>query len=232
MARAPRPAENGTPRKRARRPATPPVGAEWGGRSRLWEGALRQAGFERIAGIDEAGRGALAGPVVAAAVILPTDFPEDGIDDSKRLTPEQRERAYERILAGAVAVGVGAVSNDEIDRINIFEATKRAMAQAVSALQPAPEFLLTDAVVLPLALPLWALIKGDRRALPISAASIVAKVTRDRLMTEFDRSYPHYAFAVHKGYSTPEHLSRLKTFGACAIHRQSFRPVAAPFRHA
>lgn len=187
--------------------------------------ALRRVGFQRIAGIDEAGRGALAGPVVAAAVILPPDFPGDGIDDSKRLSPAQRDTAYDRLMAGATAVGVGIVDNAEIDRINILEATKQAMLQAVSALEPAPEFLLTDAVVLHSPLPLWALIKGDRRALPIAAASIIAKVTRDRLMTGYHEHYPPYNFVLHKGYATPEHLTLLRAFGLCAIHRRTFRPV-------
>jgi ribonuclease HII len=128
-------------------------------------------------------------------------------------------------VAGGAAVGVGIVGNDEIDRINILEATKRAMLQAVSALRPAPEFLLTDAVVLDGALPLWALIKGDRRVLSIAAASIVAKVTRDRLMADYHRRDPRYNFILHKGYATSEHLTLLRAFGRCAIHRRSFRPV-------
>lgn len=198
----------------------------WGVRSRLWEWTLQRAGFHRIAGIDEAGRGALAGPVVAAAVMLPPEFPSDGIDDSKRLRPTERDIAYDRIMTGAIAVGVGVIGSEEIDRVNILEATKQAMAQAVSSLRPSPEFLLTDAVVLASSLPLWALIKGDRRALPVAAASIIAKVTRDRLMARYHEQYPPYEFVLHKGYATPDHLRALRRFGACAIHRRSFRPVS------
>ena len=200
-------------------------GTGWAVRSRAWEQTLRSVGYRRVAGVDEAGRGALAGPVVAAAVILPDEFSPEGVDDSKRLTPAQREDAYDRIMAGAVSVAVGLVEHGEIDRVNILEATKRAMIHAVSTLQPSPDFLLTDAVVLPCAWPLWALIKGDRRVLPIAAASIIAKVTRDRLMIGYHEHYPAYGFAVHKGYGTPEHLASLHRFGACAIHRRSFQPV-------
>ncbi|MEW6325512.1 MAG: ribonuclease HII, partial [Nitrospirota bacterium] len=151
-------------------------------------------------------------------------------DDSKRLTPVQRDAAYDRIMAGAVAVGVGLADHEEIDRINILQATKRAMAQAIDALRPPPDFLLIDAVAFPSFLPLWALIKGDRRALAVAAASIVAKVTRDRLMARYHEQYPSYNFLIHKGYATPEHLNLLRTFGCCAIHRRSFRPVLQPPR--
>lgn len=201
------------------------VGTGWAERSRAWEETLRALGYRCIAGVDEAGRGALAGPVVAAAVVLPDGFPSEGIDDSKRLTPGQRETAYDRIMAGASTVGVGVAPHDEIDRINILEATKRAMCHAVSMLRPPPDFLLVDAVVFPCPWPIWGLIKGDRRALPISAASIIAKVTRDRLMTQYDGQYPVYGFAMHKGYGTPEHMAQLRRLGACAIHRMSFQPV-------
>ncbi len=201
-------------------------GHRWAVRSRICERTLGGLGYRCVAGLDEAGRGALAGPVVAAAVILPGEFSSDGIDDSKRLTPRQREQMYEVILAGAVAVGVGVVEHDEIDRLNILQATKRAMTDAVMALAPQPDFLLIDAVELSVTLPQWALIKGDQRVLSIAASSIIAKVTRDRLMVRHDRSYPDYRFALHKGYATPDHLSRLRTHGPCAIHRKSFRPVS------
>jgi ribonuclease HII len=130
-------------------------------------------------------------------------------------------------MAGASGVGVGVVPHDEIDRINILEATKQAMQQAASLLQPPPDFLLTDAVMLPVSWPVWGLIKGDRRVLPIAAASIIAKVTRDRLMIGYHGHYPAYGFAVHKGYGTPDHLAQLRRLGACAIHRKSFQPVAS-----
>jgi ribonuclease HII len=200
-------------------------GTGWAGRSRAWEETLRALGYRCIAGVDEAGRGALAGPVVAAAVVLPDEFSSEGIDDSKRLTPAQRDAAYDRIMAGASAVGVGVAPHDEIDRINILEATKQAMHHAASTLQPTPDFLLIDAVVLRCPWPVWGLIKGDRRALPIAAASIIAKVTRDRLMAQYDGQYPAYGFAVHKGYATPGHLTQLRRLGASAIHRMSFQPV-------
>jgi ribonuclease HII len=200
-------------------------GVGWAGRGRAWEETLRALGYRSIAGVDEAGRGALAGPVVAAAVVLPDDFSSEGIDDSKRLTPAQRDTAYDRIMAGASAVGVGMVPHDEIDRINILEATKLAMRQAASRLQPHADFLLIDAVVFHCPWPVWGLIKGDRRALPIAAASIIAKVTRDRLMTGYDAHYPGYGFAVHKGYGTPKHVVQLRRLGASAIHRMSFQPV-------
>lgn len=200
-------------------------GTEWAGRSRAWEETLRALGYRCIAGVDEAGRGALAGPVVAAAVVLPDEFPAEGIDDSKRLTPLQREMAFDRIMAGASTVGVGLTPHDEIDRINILEATKLAMFHAASRLRPLPDFLLVDAVEFPGPWPVWGLIKGDRRSLPIAAASIIAKVTRDRLMAQYDGQYPIYGFAVHKGYGTPEHLAQLRRAGACTIHRMSFQPV-------
>jgi ribonuclease HII len=200
-------------------------GTGWAGRSRAWEETLLALGYRCIAGVDEAGRGALAGPVVAAAVVLPDGFPSEGIDDSKRLTPAQRETAYDRIMTGASTVGVGVASHDDIDRINILEATKQAMFHAASTLRPTPDFLLVDAVVFQCPWPVWGLIKGDRRALPIAAASIIAKVTRDRLMTQYDGQFPVYGFAVHKGYGTPGHLAQLHRVGACAIHRRSFQPV-------
>ncbi len=200
-------------------------GAGWAVRSRAWEETLRALGYYRIAGLDEAGRGALAGPVVAAAVVLPDEFESEGIDDSKRLTPAQRDAAYDRIMAGALGVGIGIVPHDEIDRVNILEATKLAMRDAAASIRPSPDFLLTDAVVLPVPCPVWGLIKGDRRVLPIAAASIIAKVTRDRLMIGYHAHYPAYGFAVHKGYGTPVHLAQLRRLGACAIHRMSFQPV-------
>ncbi|HUJ79516.1 MAG TPA: ribonuclease HII [Nitrospiria bacterium] len=205
-------------------------GTGWMGRCRAWEETLRALGYRRIAGVDEAGRGALAGPVVAAAVVLPDEFSSEGVDDSKRLTPAQREAAFERIMVGASAIAVGMASHDDIDRLNVLEATKRAMGEAVKTLRPAPDFLLIDAVTLQSSWPAWGLIKGDRRVLPIAAASIIAKVTRDRLMAQFDGQYPAYGFAVHKGYGTPEHMAQLRRRGACAIHRMSFLPVMSAGR--
>lgn len=190
------------------------------------EDVLRAAGYARIAGVDEAGRGPLAGPVVAAAVILPHPCPIEGINDSKRLTVAQRERVYHAILEGAVTVGIGISDVDLIDRVNILQATRLAMRQAVLALHPAPEFVLVDYVHIPdLPYPQRGLAHGDRLCPCIGAASIIAKVTRDRLLVELDREYPHYGFAAHKGYGTPQHLARIARYGVCPAHRRSFAPV-------
>ncbi|MED4981062.1 ribonuclease HII [Geobacillus stearothermophilus] len=198
---------------------------------RRWEELMRYerelyaAGIERIAGIDEAGRGPLAGPVVAAAVILPPDAYLPGLDDSKRLTAAKREALFAQIEACAVAVGIGIVSAAEIDERNIYEATKQAMAKAVSALSPPPDYLLVDAMAVPCALPQRRLMKGDANSASIAAASIMAKVTRDRLMKELDRRYPQYGFARHMGYGTPEHLEAIRRYGITPEHRRSFAPV-------
>jgi ribonuclease HII len=179
-----------------------------------------------VAGLDEAGRGPWAGPVVAAAVVLPRTAGFVGLNDSKQVSEAERERLYAEIRARAVAVGIGLASEREIDRTNILEATRLAMQRAVRAMVPVPDFLLIDAVTLPgLTLPQRAVIKGDALCLSIAAASIIAKVTRDRLMADYHRAYPHYNFLAHKGYGTAEHLRLLKQHGPCAIHRLSFRPV-------
>ncbi|MGG3806902.1 ribonuclease HII [Geobacillus thermodenitrificans] len=190
-----------------------------------YERELYAAGIERIAGIDEAGRGPLAGPVVAAAVILPKDAYLPGLDDSKRLTPAKREALFAQIEECAVAIGVGIVSAAEIDEWNIYEATKQAMAKAVAALSPSPEHLLVDAMTVPCVLPQQRLIKGDANSASIAAASIIAKVTRDRWMHELDRRYPQYGFARHMGYGTPEHLAAIRRYGVTDEHRRSFAPV-------
>ncbi len=193
-----------------------------------FESEARRCGFRRIAGLDEAGRGPLAGPVVAAAVILPARCRLSGVDDSKQLSEREREWCYETVMARAVAVGVGSASPDEIDRLNILEATRLAMHRAVAAISPPPDLLLIDAVALSgLPIPARSIIKGDALSLSIAAASIVAKVTRDRLMAEYDRIYPQYRFLSHKGYGTEEHLQRLAEHGPCPIHRRTFAPVAA-----
>jgi len=192
------------------------------------EDTLRAAGHGQIAGVDEAGRGPLAGPVVAAAVILPHPCPIEGINDSKRLTAAQRERVYHAILEGAVAVGIGISDVELIDRVNILQATRLAMRQAVLALRPAPEFVLVDYVHIPdIPYPQRGIVHGDRLCPSIGAASIVAKVTRDRLLVELDREYPQYGFAAHKGYGTPLHLARIARYGVCPAHRRSFAPVRA-----
>ncbi len=196
------------------------------------EERLLLQGHSVIAGLDEAGRGCLAGPVVAAATILP--LAEDclrlfaGVRDSKQLSAAQRERLYTVILERAVCVGVGVVSVEWIDRYNILRATRMAMQQALAALPVRPTYLLLDALRLPtVRLPQLALIKGDARCLSIAAASVVAKVTRDRLMQALDEQYPGYGFARHKGYGTVEHQRALARLGPSPAHRRTFAPVRA-----
>ena len=191
-----------------------------------YERAAWRSGLKQVAGVDEAGRGPLAGPVVAAAVILDRDRRLKGVDDSKRLTPAQRERLFEQILERAPGLGIGIVDPQTIDRVNILEATRLAMYEALGKLAPRPDLVLIDALRLPaLAVSQKPLIKGDRRSASIAAASIVAKVTRDRLMLEADARFPEYGFARHKGYPTREHLAALEKHGPCPIHRRTFHGV-------
>lgn len=186
----------------------------------------QQRGFKWVAGLDEVGRGPLAGPVVAAAVILPRRCRFQALQDSKQLSQATRERLYDEILARAVGVGIGTANAQEIDDLNILEATRLAMQRALAALVQAPDWLLVDAVTLPLVpLPQRPIIKGDALSRSIAAASIVAKVYRDRLMVDYHHAYPRYNFSVHKGYATAEHVHLLNTHGPCPIHRRSFRPV-------
>jgi ribonuclease HII len=186
----------------------------------------RRCGYRRIAGLDEAGRGPLAGPVVAAAVILPNRCRLVGIDDSKQLTESERNHLFVLITQRAVAIGVGLASHDEIDRLNILQATRLAMYRAVAAVSPVPDCLLVDAVSLPASrMPVRSIIKGDALSVSIAAASIIAKVTRDRLMAEYHAVYPQYNFLSHKGYGTEEHRERLVEYGPSAIHRRTFSPV-------
>ena len=200
---------------------TPPPSAPYRYEARAW-----RSGVGRVAGIDEAGRGPLAGPVVAAAVILAPDRRVASLADSKLLTPERREELFLVIHERALAVGVGVVDHETIDRVNILEATRRAMAGALAALSVVPELVITDFVALPaLPCPQRNLVAGDRRCASVAAASIVAKVTRDRLMLEADRRFPEYGFARHKGYATVEHLAALDRHGPCPIHRRSFAGV-------
>ena len=188
------------------------------------ERILRQQGYQRIAGIDEAGRGALAGPVVAAAVILPTNCQISGVTDSKQLTPNRRAELFDEIYRTAVAVGVGRVDNKEIDQINILQATMGAMGQAMAQITPVPDYALVDGTHLPeIFLPAEAIPKGDTLIQSIAAASIIAKVTRDRLMIELDATYPGYGFQVHKGYGTLLHRQAIAQLGPCPIHRRSFK---------
>lgn len=192
--------------------------------------ALYEQGYSCIAGLDEAGRGCLAGPVVAAAVILPLepDTPERfaGVNDSKQLTMQTRERLYDVIYQYALAIGVGFGSVELIDERNILQATKQAMRNALAQLTLAPQALLLDALLLKdIALPQRSLIKGDTRSLSIAAASIIAKVTRDRFMVQLHEQYPAYGFAQHKGYGTEMHLAALREHGVTPHHRRSFAPI-------
>jgi ribonuclease HII len=190
------------------------------------EGELFEAGHLHIAGVDEAGMSPLAGPVVAAAVILPRGFHLAGVDDSKKLTPEQREELAPQIRRGAIACATGSVEPEEIDRINIYRAGLLAMRRAVERLGMSPDYLLIDARSLKeLAIPQRGIVRGDQKSISIAAASIVAKTTRDAFMVELDQRYPGYGFAKHKGYPVAEHLRALAAHGVCAAHRRSFRPV-------
>jgi ribonuclease HII len=190
------------------------------------EREIRAAGFLHIAGIDEVGRGSLAGPVVAAAVILPERHRIKGLRDSKVLTRRRREALYEQILDRADAVGVGLMEVDVIDSINILQATKLAMGEAVARLRTFPDHLVIDALSLPYVdLPQRPIIDGDAISVSIAAASIVAKVTRDRICAEFDERYPAYGFAVNKGYGTRRHYDALMSDGPCEWHRRSFAPI-------
>jgi ribonuclease HII len=191
-----------------------------------FERTARLCGYRRIAGIDEVGRGPLAGPVVAAAVILPVRSRLVGVNDSKQLSERERERLYIAICEQAVGTGIGSADVAEIDQLNILEATRLAMRRALEQLVPPPDYVLIDAVSLPgVSIPVRPIIKGDSLSISIAAASIVAKVTRDRLMARYHDTYPEYGFLSHKGYGTAEHLERLAQHGPCAIHRQSFAPV-------
>jgi ribonuclease HII len=195
-----------------------------------YERKLRAIGVVRIAGIDEAGRGALAGPVVAAAIVLPEKFRHRKLNDSKQLAPDLREEIYQELTGnGEIVWAVGVVDSIEIDRINILRATHRAMRDALAALSFPPEHVLIDGLpVIPFPLPQTAIIDGDCYSLSIAAASVIAKVTRDRIMREFCALFPEYCFSQHKGYGTELHLTKLHEFGPCPIHRRSFEPVAQP----
>ena len=196
----------------------PPPTAPYRYEAKAWK-----TGVTRIAGVDEAGRGPLAGPVVAAAVIIAPERRIRGVADSKLLLPERRELLFALIQERAVAVGVGIVDHLTIDRINILEATRLAMGQALTALAHAPELVITDFVALrELVCPQRNLVDGDARCASVAAASIIAKVTRDRIMLEMDQAFPEYGFVRHKGYATPEHIAAIDRHGLCPLHRRSF----------
>lgn len=188
-----------------------------------YESEAYKKGFKYIAGIDEAGRGPLAGPVVAAVVILPENIFINNLKDSKKLSPKQRDELYEQIKNKALAFEIGMADEKSIDDINIFNATKKAMEQAVNSLKLKPDILLIDAMKLDnLNISQISITKGDNLSISIAAASIIAKVTRDRIIEEYDNIYPQYGFAKHKGYGTKEHIEAIKKYGICPIHRISF----------
>lgn len=189
------------------------------------EQQLYDQGVSYIAGVDEVGRGPLAGPVVAAAVILPPNVYLPGLNDSKKLSEAKREALFEQIQAVAISIGIGIVSAKEIDKLNIYQATKKAMVQAVEQLFPKPSYLLIDAMELPIDIPQQSLIKGDANSISIAASSIVAKVTRDRMMKQLGAKYPQYGFEKHMGYGTEYHLQAIRTYGITEQHRRSFAPV-------
>lgn len=190
-----------------------------------YEKELYTQGIQLIAGVDEVGRGPLAGPVVAAAVILPENCKIPGLNDSKKIPKSKHKEIYEAVLQNAIAIGIGVKDNQVIDQVNIYEATKLAMMEAIGQLDPQPQHLLIDAMKLDLPIPQTSIIKGDANSLSIAAASIVAKVTRDQMMEEFDREYPGYDFAQNAGYGTAKHLAGLDKLGVTPIHRRSFEPI-------
>jgi ribonuclease HII len=182
-----------------------------------------EKGFQAVAGVDEVGRGPLAGPVVAAAVIFPKEFFLDGVNDSKKLTERRRESLFEPLCSHALAFGIGIISREEIDRINILQATFAAMHSALAQLSPSPDFALIDGNAFHHdAVPFQTIVGGDAASFTIAAASIIAKVTRDRMMCEWDAAYPQYGFAKHKGYGTKFHIEAIKQYGLCPLHRRSF----------
>ncbi len=195
-----------------------------------YEEKYKKSGFCAIAGTDEAGRGPLAGPVIAAAVILPFGCELLGLNDSKKLSAKKRDALFDEIKAKAISIGAYSVSAATIDKINIYEAAKLAMYKALDALGKKADFVLTDAMPLEhLGIGYEAIIKGDAKSASIAAASIIAKVTRDRLMEEYDKKYPQYGFASHKGYGTAAHIEALKKYGPCPIHRRTFEPIKSLF---
>ena len=200
---------------------------------RTLENAIRRMGYGRVAGVDEVGRGCLAGPVVAAAVVLDPACPVRGLRDSKLLSPAARERLYDEIVRRAAGWSLASIEAAEIDRINIHNAALQAMRTAVTQLAPSPDFVLVDGFPLPaLALPQRAVVRGDRRCAAIAAASIVAKVTRDRHMRRLHAADPRFGFDRHKGYATRQHLAAIERFGPAPVHRRSFRPFTSSGRMA
>ena len=191
-----------------------------------YEKELYKEGYELIAGTDEAGRGPLCGPVVAAAVILPKNYKLEGLNDSKQLSEKKRDKYFEIIKKDAISYGIGIVDAKTIDEINIYEASRKAMLEAISKLDVTPDFVLTDAMPLPMDNS-KAIIHGDALSLSIAAASVLAKVTRDEIMYELDKKYPEYGFKSHKGYPTKKHLENIKKYGILDNYRLTYKPVKA-----
>ena len=191
---------------------------------KLYECELRSKGYKYICGIDEAGRGPLAGPVVVASVIMPENSMIEGVNDSKKVSEKKREKLYDLILSEAISYGVGIIGQDEIDEINILNATKKGLTISLQELTQKPDLIIVDALnnIDTLGTKYESIIKGDAKCYSIAAASIIAKVTRDRIMREWDKVYPQYGFVSHKGYGTVAHIKALKEYGACPLHRKTF----------
>ncbi len=190
-----------------------------------YEEALIEKGLTLIAGVDEVGRGPLIGPVVSCAVILPVNCDIVGLDDSKKLSEKKRLELYKEIKEKAISISIASIDEKVIDEINIYQASKKAMIEAISNLDPTPEHVLVDAMPLDIEVETTSIIKGDAKSITIAAASIIAKVTRDEMMYELDKKHPEYGFKRHKGYPTKEHLSKIKEYGILDSHRRSFGPV-------
>ncbi len=192
-----------------------------------YENELYKKGIKYIGGVDEVGRGPLVGPVVTACVILPEDYYDERINDSKKISEKKREELYDVIMENAISVGIGASSEKVIDKINILEATKKAMKEAINNCSVKPEHVLIDAVKLDIDIPSTSIIKGDAKSQSIAAASIIAKVTRDRMMYDLDKKHPEYGFAKNKGYGTKQHIEALYKYGPLKEHRKTFEPVSS-----
>jgi len=190
-----------------------------------FEKELYKEGYEYICGTDEAGRGPLAGPVVAAAVILPKNMLIEGVNDSKQLTEKKREELFDVIMEKALAVGIASIDNKKIDEINILEASRLAMMEAIKKLKIKPDYVLSDCMKMDIGIPVKPIVKGDALSINIAAASIIAKVTRDRYMDEMDLKYPNYGFKGHKGYPTKSHIEAIEKYGITEIHRRTFKPI-------
>ena len=191
----------------------------------VYEKELYNNGITLIAGVDEVGRGPLIGPVVAAAVILPKNYELEGLTDSKKLSEKKRDKFYDIIMKDALAIGVGIISPEVIDEVNIYEASKLAMIDAINSLSIKPEHVLIDAMPLDLDVPSTSIIKGDAKSLSIAAASVIAKVTRDRMMYELDSKYPEYGFGSHKGYPTKKHVEAIEKYGLIEGYRKTYAPI-------